>query len=67
MADTEDGFAAIRDKAPAPGALEWPALLPSVWISESQRRRDNALVGEADELGELVEERSSKQYLNSQG
>lgn len=63
-----DGFAALRD-IPEAGFLPAHALLPSVNISETQKRRDNALIAGETENAEphLPQSTKKQQYLNSQG
>ena len=66
--DGGDAFAAIRN-APIPDIFPAQDLLPGVDISETQKRRDNALIAAEFEnsAGPTPKSVSKKQYLNSQG
>jgi mediator of replication checkpoint protein 1 len=66
----QDGFAGLRDRAPM-DLLPAHALLPGVDISETQARRDDALIAaEIDAVMESVPpslKKPAPQYLNDQG
>jgi mediator of replication checkpoint protein 1 len=66
--DDADAFAALRN-APELPLLPEHALLPSVRISETQKRRDDALIAGEFENASLPTPKTvkKKQYLNSQG
>lgn len=67
----DDGFAGLRSGGPV-GLLPAHALLPKVNITETQARRDAALIAaeaevEAEEAMLFVETEPKQQYLNEQG
>ncbi|BEJ18178.1 hypothetical protein CspHIS471_0704550 [Cutaneotrichosporon sp. HIS471] len=64
-----DAFDQIREQEEAAHRIApTAALLPSVQISESQKKRDNALIGgDSDELTTPKAYEAKRQYLNSQG
>ncbi|BEI87151.1 hypothetical protein CcaverHIS002_0704970 [Cutaneotrichosporon cavernicola] len=64
-----DAFDKIREQEEAAHRIApTAALLPSVQISESQKKRDNALIGgDSDELTTPKAYEAKRQYLNSQG